>query len=238
MPREVGMFYEVSVMQYQLSPVIDEVFQPMWLEGSPFHQKNLYNFEQTGPPVHYNSYEFKPHSLTHVESQAHTVPGGKTLDQYDLSYFIGKSLVIKLKGDGYRLVDAEKQIYHWIISEDELKPYLGNTDASIFLITAENSPYLAYGVHDPSYVLTLSEAAAKLMLKCQNFKAYGTSWKSSDYNPGSRDRKIHNLIFQKGIIYENLLLDKVSEGEYHFSGLPVMVKGSSEMVVNPIISSI
>jgi arylformamidase len=73
------------------------------------------------------------------------------------------------------------------------------------------------------------------LISKEGFKLFGTSWKSSDYAPGSLDRPIHKTLFKKAIILENLKLDHVPEGIYFMNAFPLPLKGSSEAPVVPVL---
>jgi arylformamidase len=117
----------------------------------------------------------------------------------------------------------------------ELKSYLSNIPDRL-LITTDFYPKNEYGFHDPNYILTLSEDSAR-WLADGGLKLYGTSWKSSDYQPGSMKRPIHNILFESAIILECLDLSVVPEGDYYIFCNPVNIEGSSEVPVNPLLLS-
>jgi len=163
------------------------------------------------PPVHYDEHIIRPHSLTHLETPAHTNKDGKTLESFynkNINHFFGKILVIKLSGNKYQSLG--KGIFHWVVSVNELKERFSTLEISDLpskiLISTDFYPMNAQGYHDPNYVLTLSQEAANFLISNENFDLYGTSWKSSDYCPGSIDRPIHNTLFKKALILENLNL--------------------------------
>lgn len=89
-------------------------------------------------------------------------------------------------------------------------------------------PRNALGLHDPNYVVTLSEEAAIWLDSFASFNAFLTSWKSSDFMPGKKERPIHDILFRKAIIFECLTFIGVPEGKYFFSGFPMFLKNASE----------
>jgi kynurenine formamidase len=64
---------------------------------------------------------------------------------------------------------------------------------------------------------------------------YGTTWKSSDYAPGSMLRPIHNEIFRKAGIVECLNLKDVPGGDYFLVCFPLNIKGASESPVTAVL---
>ncbi len=231
-------------MPYLLSPIIDQSLKGMWFEGNPYKKENIYKKGEEGhPPINYDSHTLKPHSLTHIESGLHTNNSSKSLDYYlenHQEYFFGKCTVIKIKNPNW--IKISEQIFQYEIKiEDIIKSLqIINKNKKIpskLLITVKNYPQLSSGFHDPNYVLTLSLAAAKFLISAPNFHLYGTSWKSSDFEPNSTKRPIHETLFSKGLILELLDLQKVPEGNYFLNCFPIGLKGSSEAPVMPILYS-
>ncbi len=223
-----------------LSPKITQDMAGMWFEGAPYEAEYIYQInDSTPPPVNYAKHTLKPHSITHAEAPAHTIDGGKTIDSFfeDINNFIGKAVVIKLRGDKYKKINDGSNIFHWEVSKSELLIELNKFDSipSKIIISTENHPIIDSGFHDPNYVLTLSQEAADFLVSLPNFHMYGTSWKSSDFKPGSKERPIHNTLFQKAYIVENLILDQVPQGIYDYTGIPLNLEGASESPVMPIL---
>jgi len=103
------------------------------------------------------------------------------------------------------------------------------------LITTKDYPSDEEGYHAENHVLVFNEEAANFLIKIPGFHLFGTSWKSTDFQPGKAKRPIHNIIFQKGIIFELLNLAHVPEGKYYFSGLPLFIENAVESPVNPLL---
>lgn len=89
--------------------------------------------------------------------------------------------------------------------------------------------------HDPQFALTLSAEAAEWLASNPKFSAYGTSWKSTDFQPVSRERPIHKIFLKSAIIYECLELTGVPDGEYFLSAFPLPLKGATESLVCPVL---
>lgn len=234
-------------MPYILSPIIKEDFQGMWFEGSPYKKEIIYDINSTdpkSPPVNYSAYTLKPHSLPHIEGAAHTVKNGKTVDKYfdknSLNHFWGKTMVVKLKGNGFRPHPTASGINIWEVSLDELKTGIMNASGSELipdrlLLSLESLPETTIGLHDPNFVLILSKDAAEYLVSNKNFSLYGTSWKSSDFMPGSKERPIHNTLFESAVIMECLDLKNVPEGQYFMNAFPIPLEGASESPVCPVL---
>lgn len=228
-------------MPHVLSPLISTDAPGMWFEGPAYSKKNIYSLEPgKQPPVNYDEHTLRPHSLTHLETPAHTQKNGNRLDFYyekHVNFFFGKTLVLRLRGNNYQALG--NNIFHWVISLKELKESLAEFSTKNFpekiLITTEFYQQNNDGYHDPNYVLTLSQEAADYLISHQEFHLFGTSWKSSDYNPGKAERPIHNTLFKNGVILENLQLKDVPQGFYFMSAFPIPLKDASESPVVPIL---
>jgi arylformamidase len=207
----------------------------MWREGSPYQRKSIYQIKDGElPPVNYDEHRIKSHSLTHAEAPKHTQSDGKSIDQFFAgNYFHGKCTVTRLKGDGYKKMSND--IYHWEVSLTELKNALNNSIPNKLLLSTDIYHLDSNGYHDPNYVLTLSLEAAEWLVSNSKFNLYGTSWKSSDYSPGSAQRPVHNKLFTQAVILENLDLSKVPEGEYFLVAYPIRIEGASESPVTPVL---
>jgi hypothetical protein len=89
--------------------------------------------------------------------------------------------------------------------------------------------------HDPSWVLVLDTDAARWIAQSGRLAVYGTSWKSTDFTPRSRERPIHTALFQSALIYECLHLRHVPEGTYLWVGPPLPLEGASESPACPML---
>lgn len=227
-------------MPYILSPEITQGSSGMWAEGAAYEKKSIYSIESGKmPPVNYDEHVIRPHSLTHLETAAHTMADGKRLDSYlnQPDYFFGKTLVLKFEGNNYKSIG--NGIFHWVISLDEWLKKIADLKIdklpNKILFSTDHYPTNSEGYHDPNYVLTLSQEVASILIGIEGFNLYGTSWKSSDFNPGKPERPIHNTLFQKAVILENLDLKLVPEGIYFLTAFPLPLKGASESPVVPVL---
>lgn len=222
-------------MPYFLSPEIHENSEGFWFEGPSFQKENIYKIEKDKlPPINYDKLILKSHSLTHIEGSKHVDNGGKTVDEYFKgNCLFGKCTVVRLLGDKFQKMN--ETTYHWEVSLAELKEALNEVIPKKLLLTVDNYPGLKNGYHDPNYVLTLSQEAADWLIFSDEFNLYGTSWKSSDFKPGSRERPIHKTLFKKAVILECLDLQKVPSGDYFLVSAPIRLKGVSESPVCPML---
>jgi arylformamidase len=234
-------------MPYVLCPPIHIKLPGLWGEGAPFSSEVIYDITSTDlrhPPVHYNSYTIKPHSIPHIDAPGHIIPHGKTVDFFfhgkGMNSFFGETAVVKLTGEKWQRLETESKQWLWRISKNDLQEacyrIFSETKApqKIF-ITAESAPITEYGFHDSQYILVLSEEAAQWLISIPGFNAFGTSWKSSDFEPSSRERPIHKILFSQAILFEQLKLDEVPEGIFWLSAFPLFLQGATESPVTPVL---
>lgn len=234
-------------MPYILSPIIKENFPGMWSEGNPYKKEIIFDINSPNPqspPVNYSSYTLKPHSLPHIEGSAHTQKDGLTVDRYfsslKLRSFWGKALVVRLKESQFKQHETIEHIKIWEVTLKELQEGIfesskNNKIPDRLILSLEDTPLTKEGLHDPNFVLILSQEAADYLISNENFCLYGTSWKSSDFKPGSKERPIHNTLFKRAIIMECLDLHKVPMGEYFLNAFPIALEGASEAPVCPVL---
>lgn len=222
-------------MPFILSPLITEDIEGMWFEGTAYSKDSIYSIVPGKmPPVNYDKHILNSHSLTHVEAPKHVSNDGNTVDQYfDSNYFFGGCTVVKLKGNNYQ--DVGNDLYHWEVSLDELRLALNNKIPQKLLLSTEIYHKNKNGYHDPSYILTLSQSAADWLVSSEKFNLFGTSWKSSDFAPGSLERPIHKTLFSQAVIVECLDLENVPSGDYFIVAYPLRIKNSSESPVTPVL---
>lgn len=232
-------------MPYVLSPIISKTMAGLWGEGGVYSTENIYEIESGSselPPVHYDAHTLKPHSIPHVDAPGHIITDGKTTDSFfreDCSPFFGPVTVVHLDGAPWEN-SSDSGASLWRVSAQELASGLSRVTGSEQLpdklfLSVKGVPINEFGFHDPSYVLVLSSEAAELLVSNKNFNAFGTSWKSSDYEPGSRERPVHKILLQQALLYECLRLDHVSEGQYFLSAFPLALEGSTESPVTPVL---
>ncbi len=234
-------------MPYVLSPLIDTEFPGLWGEGNPYECRVIYDINSSDPklpPVNYCSHTLKPHSIPHVDLPAHIIPDGARLESFfeqdRQRCFYGPVTVLRLNGEGWKNVEGLAGIKLWRISAKEvlegLEKLRGNARIPDRLfIVPDDVPLNEFGLHDPNYVMVPSVELANLLVSNRNFVAYGTSWKSSDFEPGSRERPVHKILLKQAVLFECLKLDHVPGGDYFLSGWPIALKSASESAVTAVL---
>jgi len=234
-------------MPYVLSGIIHEKLPGLWGEGNPYSAEIICDIKSKDPgkpPVNALSHTLKPHSLTHIDAASHIVRGGRDVEGYfspdNFNCFFGPVLHVKLRGAKWKAQNEAPNLHIWRVTAEELATEIKRVSGKASLpdkviITSENQPLNQFGYHDPNYVLVLEPKAAELLISNPRFNAFGTSWKSSDFEPGSRERPIHKILLSKAVLYEYLVTWHVPEGEYYLVGFPLLIRGASEAPVTPVL---
>lgn len=225
-------------MVYIIGNKVRNSANPMWSEGKPYVRESIYEIKDSKlPPVNYDRHTFSPHSITHCESSKHINNSGNTIDvlfENNPDIFFGDCLVLKFKNEF-----SEINNYNCIkiITLGELKDKLSAYEVipRKILITVENYPENSDGYHSEEFIVVLNEEAAEYLVNVCDINLFGTTWKSTDYQPGKLERPIHEIIFRKAVIFELLTLNHVPEGIYFFSGIPLYVEFMIECPVTPIL---
>jgi kynurenine formamidase len=153
------------------------------------------------------------HTGTHIDAPAHIFNGAKTLDQFSLEHFFGKTFLLNL-----RL--SKKQP----ITINDLEPHQDLIKNSDFLLL--NTGWSQFW-NSKSYFHdypVLSADAASWLINC-DLKGVGSDTISAD-EFDSQDFPIHNIFLSHDvIIIENLTnLDALAENQFLFSCLPLTIE--------------
>jgi len=230
-------------MPYVLSPLIRPDAPGLWAEGAPYRVEPVYDMANPAhPPVRYGAHRLAPHSLPHADAPSHILEDGEDIDTYfspaRIGNLFGPVLLLKLRDPVWR--DAAGGQKHCLVDSSLLHSEIlrvtgNNTAPDKLILSLAELPQTAAGQHDPAYALTLSEDAAEWLLAHPSFNAYLTSWKSTDFAPGSRARPIHRLLLPRAAVFECLDVRDVPEGRYYLSAFPLPLAGASESPVCPVL---
>ncbi len=172
--------------------------------GMPFYPgdpepkiEKFTSIEKEGYVVH--KLTLGTHTGTHVDVPAHFIPGGKTVDQIEISKFSGKAYVISVEKDK-------------ITKED-----IPNLNVDILLIYTGSSKSWKKGLMDKYSII--DEDAAREISK--RFKLVGID------SPSIGSFETHKILLENEvIIVENLAnLDKIKGKYVDFLCFPLLIKG-------------
>ena len=230
-------------MPYILAPTIRKNMPGLWREGAPYSSEVIYDICSTdaqSPPVHYESHLIKPHSICHYDAPGHVLPGGETIDQLlegKPAIFFGPTLVVRLKSPRFLPANTTGGISHWLVGKEDLRSAIAkltpNHHPEKVFLTFENAPRDFYASNEQA--ITLSLEAVEWLTSEPSFNLFGTVWKSTDFQPGSRERPIHRTLFRQAGIIECLDLTGVPEGQYFLSAFPIPLAGATESPVCPVL---
>ncbi|MEM1663519.1 MAG: cyclase family protein [Pyrobaculum sp.] len=167
---------------------------------------------------------FPEHVGTHVDAPAHFVPGGKTIDQVDVSKFFGRFVALDFShlppGGVLKLSDFEKALPRWA----ELGPGWVVLIKFGFDVYAGTEKWLSH----PDLSIELAEHLARL-----GVNAVGVDAPSPDHPPF----EVHKVLLSREVlIYENLTnLSMVVGRSGRFIGLPIKVHRGSGAPVRALV---
>lgn len=151
------------------------------------------------------------HTGTHIDAPSHMLREGKNLDDMDVSNFVGKAVIIDVKG-------LPK------IGIDILKPYEGKIKKTEFVIlNTGHSKFWGSEEYFGGFPALTIDSAKWL---CEmNLKGIGIDAISIDFME-STSFDVHHILMNRGlIIIENLTnLDEVGDEEFVLSVLPLKTK--------------
>jgi len=189
--------YDISVPFHSGMAAFPGAEPPKFTQLRTFEKddKNLWKIEMTTV------------SGTHVTAPIHNIPGGKTIDQTDLSTCIGPCLVADVTGK------------EGLITFEEVK----NMRAERILFKTANSDLIKEDKFYDDYVALSAEAAQQLVengVKLVGIDYYGIERR------GSLDHPVHKTLFKAGItVLSGLDLSEVAPGYYNLVALPLRLKG-------------
>lgn len=79
--------------------ISQEVFSCAVYPGDPEPEKQVIYSTAAGDLYNLSSFAMCAHNGTHIDAPFHFLPGGKTVDQMDLSHFVGDCFVARHEGD-------------------------------------------------------------------------------------------------------------------------------------------
>lgn len=145
------------------------------------------------------------HCSTHIDAPAHMLSNGKTLDSYPMEKFVGKGIVIDVRGQ----IEIKANLNQ--VTEGEVVLF--------FTGWCSNANTKEYFSNNP----VLSRETAEELVE-KKVKLVGIDSFTTDNLPC----EIHKLFFRHDIlIVENLMnLDKILGKKFRFYVMPLKIKGS------------
>ncbi|MFP7332917.1 arylformamidase [Shouchella clausii] len=202
-----------------------DVSQPLneklahWPGDLPYSYQLTFSKQQTGS-VNIGQMAMSVHSGTHVDAPFHFKDDGAKISDLDINVFIGKA----------RVVDLSK---HERIDQAALRPLHLEGIKRLLIKTAV--PNQATAFPDKIPYVTADGAA---YMKEKGIILIGVDVPSVD-PLDSKELEGHHALADNGIsILENLMLDKVQEGDYELIALPLPMEEADGSPVRAVIRAI
>ncbi|MBN2064891.1 MAG: cyclase family protein, partial [Sedimentisphaerales bacterium] len=139
-------------------------------------------------------FEMSSHLGTHIDAPSHFIPGGKTIDQLDMSLFFGPA----------RVIDCTN--CQQAIRPGDLETYLADKPVRVILKTGNSNKYLL--------------ASTAEMLIDHKCRLLGIDQMCLE-EPSDQAYKIHKTLLNAGlVILESLALGQIKAGDYFYAGAP------------------
>ncbi len=177
--------------------MIYDITQPLFscavFPGDPAPKRDVLADMQKGDAINLTAFSMCSHNGTHVDAPAHFIKDGKTVDQLDLSVFVGDCYVASHEGD----VTAE--------------------DARRILATAARENASERILIAGKAVVT--EAAARVFAEA-GIKLLGNE--SQTVGPEDAPMQVHLILLgAEVVLLEGVVLSHVPEGKYVLSAAPI-----------------
>jgi len=170
-----------------------------------------------GSPVNVGAFCSSTHAGSHADAPLHFTQEGKTIDEVDLTAFVGPAQVVEIP-DGPR-IDPDQ------VPEVQAPRILFKTSASQ---EPDSSWSDSFPVLAPETTARLAEQSVVLV---------GVDTPSVD-PPDSKNLPTHHALSEAGIVnLENLRLDGVRPGVYRLMALPLKLIGADAAPVRAVLQS-
>ncbi|WP_404456686.1 arylformamidase [Virgibacillus necropolis] len=187
-----------------------------WPEDEPFSY-SLTVAKQDSGSVNIGQMATSVHTGTHVDAPFHFDDEGKTIEQLDVNLYIGDAMVLDVSHVQEVTVETLSAFSIQGVKRILLKTSLPSNPKRF----PEKIPTL-----DPRIADFLSEKGVKLL---------GVNMPSVDALD-SKELPTHHALYDNGInILENLVLDKIEQGNYELIALPLAIEGSDGSPVRAVV---
>ncbi|ASN06920.1 arylformamidase [Virgibacillus necropolis] len=187
-----------------------------WPEDAPFSYSLTVAKKDSGS-VNIGQVTTSVHTGTHVDAPFHFDDNGQTIDQLDVNLYVGEAMVIDVSHVDEVTVETLANF-----SFDGIKRVLLKT-------SHPNDP-----TQFPEKIPTLDPRIANLLAE-KGVKLLGVNMPSVDALD-SKDLATHHALYKNGInILENLMLDKIDQGNYELIALPLAIEGSDGSPVRAVL---
>lgn len=187
---------------------------------TPYSRKSLSTIEKGGV-CNLSGLELSTHAGTHLDTPAHFIKTGKTIDQYRVDDFILPALVLDL------------QNHDSVAAEDLQQLDLAVGTALLFKTDNSKSGRNRNGFFSEDYVF-ISEGAARICVE-KKVSLVGLDYISIDRFTDQSFRAHTSLLSAGILVLEGIDLGKVPAGQYLLCCLPLKIKGAEASPVRAIL---
>jgi len=175
--------------------ISQELFSCVVFPGDPAPDRHILNSIENGDLYNLTAFSMCAHNGTHVDAPSHFIKNGKTIDEIDLSKFIGEAFVADFSGN---------------VSAEDAKCILAKATA----ISPESAKRILLKGET-----TVSLEAAKVFAE-SNVWLIGNE--SQTVGPEDAPLQVHlTLLGAEVVILEGIRLSRVPEGVYLLNAAPI-----------------
>lgn len=177
--------------------MIYDITQPLFscavFPGDPAPKRDVLADMQKGDVINLTAFSMCAHNGTHVDAPAHFIKDGKTVEQIDLSVFVGDCYVARHEGD-VTAADARR-----------ILDTAARENASERILIAGKA--------------VVTEAAARVFAEA-GIKLFGNE--SQTVGPEDAPMQVHLILLgAEVVLLEGVVLSHVPEGKYVLSAAPI-----------------
>lgn len=190
-----------------------------WPGDTPFSYSLTVAKEDSGS-VNIGQVTTSVHTGTHVDAPFHFDNRGQTIDQLDVNLYVGEAMVLDVSHVQEVTVETLSGFSFEGVQRVLLKTSLPNIPTRF-----------------PNKIPTLDPRIAEFLAE-KGVKLLGVDMPSVDALD-SKDLPTHHALYKNRInILENLMLDKIEQGNYELIALPLAIKGSDGSPVRAVLRKI
>lgn len=195
-----------------------------WPGDTPFHFELKWKMAE-GATVNVGAVEMGVHNGTHADAPFHFAPGAETIDQMPLETYLGDAVVVDLT-----------QLF---TTDRTRRITIADLESCAVALEAAPRLLLKTGVWIDSRIFPESipviAADVPEWLRARKVRLLGLDLPSVDPIEAKTLSNHHALVAAGIAIVESLDLSEVEAGTYHFSALPLRIKGGDAGPVRAIL---
>jgi arylformamidase len=189
---------------------------PVWPGDTRFSAHSTWQIGD-GCPVHVSHLTLSTHTGAHCDAPSHFDAQGASIDQVDLTAYIGPCRVIHCIG-------ARR------IEPGHVRPFLDQLPPRVLLRTYQRAPLAAW---DPDFPGVAPETIQ--LLAASGVRLIGVDTPSLDPQESKTMDAHHAVHANRMAILEGIVLDDIAPGDYELIALPLKLAGMDASPVRAIL---